>query len=68
MTTSKPNFNTITGRYLGYTRQQWEAEKLRTGLNDEQLAGIIQAEGKSQRRDADAKRFFRSGKTGAPTL
>lgn len=62
----KPNFATITGRFLGRTPEQWEAEKEKSGLTDEQLIDILQTIEKTKAHGESAKRFFRSGKLGTP--
>lgn len=63
----KPNFNTITGRFLGRSKEQWEAEKQKTGLTDEQLVDMLNMETASKARDRRNVRFFQSGKLGIPT-
>lgn len=62
----KPNFATITGRFLGRTKEQWEAEKERTGMTDEQLIAILRVDEASRAMDQRNIRFFRSGKLGTP--
>ena len=61
----KPNFATITGRFLGRTKDQWEAEKERTGMTDEQLIAILRVDEASRAMDQRNIRFFRSGKLGS---
>ena len=61
----KPNFATITGRFLGFTPEQWEAEKEKSGLSDQQLIDIIQTSAKVKAHGQAAKQFYRSGKLGS---
>ena len=63
---TKPDFSTITGRFLGRTREQWEAEKKKTGLTDQQLCDLLGMEAVSKARDQRNIRFFRSGRIGTP--
>lgn len=59
------NFNTITGRFLGFTPEQWEAEKEKSGLTDKQLIDILQTSAKVKAHGEEAKKFYRSGKLGS---
>lgn len=59
---------TTARRFPGWTPEAWEAEKKKTGLNDDQLYDVLRVTGAGQNRDQRAKRFFRSSKTGAPKL
>lgn len=65
---TKPNFNTITGRCFGLTPDQWDAEAERLGLTDEQLYDILRVKQQTTVHNFRARRFFNSGKLGAPDL
>jgi hypothetical protein len=52
-------------RFPGFTKEQWEAEKQKTGLNDQQLYDVLRISGGSNYHDQRRRRFYRSGQIGA---
>ena len=52
-------------RFPGWSPEAWQAEKKRTGLNDEQLYDVLRITGAGKATDQRRRRFYRSSKVGA---